>query len=165
MTGCTTSLDSGGGGGTPDSNPNSGGAIDAAVGSTTDAGSASSLYPCKNKITSGNTNGHHNPGQDCLNGCHNHGFTLAGTLYDATGTTALSGGSITVTDANGTTFDMIAQTNGNFYTSKAITFPVSVYASECPTSTPMTATVTAANGGGCNQSGCHTTGAQGRIHL
>jgi hypothetical protein len=59
---------------------------------------------------------------------------------------------------------MVAQTNGNFYTSQAIAFPISVYASECPTSTPMTATIATGNGG-CNKLGCHATGAQGHIKL
>lgn len=148
---------SGGGGG-------GGGGGGSGGGVTGDAGMGSGMYPCKNVVTTNLGNGHHNPGQDCLNACHNHGFTLAGTLYDAGGTTALAGGSITVKDANGATFDMVAQSNGNFFTSQTIAFPISVYASECPTSTPMTATI-AANNGGCNKNGCHATGAQGHIHL
>ena len=90
-------------------------------------------------------------------------FTLAGTLYDAGGA-AIPGGSITVKDASGATFDMVAQRNGNFYTSKAIAFPITVYASSCPTSLPMSGPIASGNGG-CNKSGCHATGAQGHIHL
>lgn len=146
---------SGGGGG---GGSGSGGGV------TGDAGMGSGTNPCKNVVTTNLTDGHHNPGQDCMNGCHNHGFTLAGTLYNAAGTAALVGGSITVKDANGATFDMVAQQNGNFYTSKAIAFPISVYASECPTWTAMSATVPTGDGG-CNKLGCHATGAQGRIHL
>ena len=97
-----------------------------------------------------------------MQGCHNHGFTLSGTIYN--GTTALSGASITVKDAANNTFDMVSQANGNFYTSNAITFPVTVTASLCPDVRPMTAQVMAGNGG-CNKTGCHQAGAQGPIHL
>jgi len=123
--------------------------------------------PCKQKVTSVGS-GHHNPGQDCMNSCHFHGFTLAGTLYSAaSGGTALSGASITVKDAAGQMFDIVSQADGNFYTSNSVQFPVTVYASECQiqqAGVPMTATVTSGNAG-CNQTSCHTTSAQGRIHL
>jgi hypothetical protein len=164
VTGCTTEIGgSGGQSAVPDANSTSGSGSD--VGSTvpTDAGSASSMFPCKN-LAAANGDGHHNPGQDCLNGCHNHGFTLAGTLYEAGGVTALAGGTVSVKDANGARFDMVAAQNGNFYTSQTIAFPISVYASSCPTSTPMTAAVVTGDGG-CNKSGCHASGAQGHVHL
>jgi hypothetical protein len=123
--------------------------------------------PCKNKVTSVGS-GHHNAGQDCMNSCHFHGFTLAGTLYSAaSGGSAISGASITVKDASGQTFDIVSQADGNFYTSNPVQFPVTVYASECQiqqAGVPMTATISS-GGAGCNQGGCHTTSAQGRIHL
>jgi hypothetical protein len=164
-TACSVPIDSGNTGTntSPDAAEGSGAGSGSGGGVTGDAGTESSMFPCKNAATP-SSNGHHNPGQDCLNGCHNHGFTLAGTLYDAAGATALPGGSITVKDANGATFDMVAQQNGNFYTSKSIAFPITVYASSCPTSTPMTAAITTGNGG-CNKSGCHASGGQGHVHL
>ncbi len=147
-----TSLDagsSGGGGG--------GGNLDAGMGDA--AG-----FACRNQVASVGS-GHHNPGQDCQGSCHNHGFTLGGTLFAAANsTTPLSGATITVTDAAGKSFDIVSQANGNFYTSQPIKFPVTVTASECPSVAPMVAQVTATMDG-CNQSGCHVTGAQGRIHL
>jgi hypothetical protein len=146
--------------------------VDASVGGGTDGGSVvatdggmqNAMFPCKNAITANLGNGHHNAGQDCLNGCHNHGFTLAGTLYNAGNTAIVAGGSITVKDANGAMFDMVSQSNGNFYTSQAIVFPIAVYASQCPASTPMSETI-ATGSGGCNKSGCHASGAQGHVHL
>ena len=103
-----------------------------------------------------------------MNACHNHGFTLAGTLYSsATGGSAVSGASITVKDATGHTFDIVTQANGNFYTSTAVQFPVTVYASECEisqTSEVMTASLQSTDRG-CNKVGCHTPSGQGRIHL
>jgi hypothetical protein len=72
-----------------------------------------------------------------------------------------------VKDASGHTFDIVSQANGNFYTSTAVTFPVTVYASECqisPTSQVMMMALQSADKG-CNKTGCHTTSAQGRIHL
>jgi len=124
--------------------------------------------PCKNKVTSYGS-GHHNPGQDCMNSCHFHGFTLAGTLYSAaSGGTAVAGASITVKDASGQTFDIVSQADGNFYTSNPVSFPVTIYASECQisqTSQVMTDKVQS-SGAGCNQSGCHSSGgAQGRVHI
>lgn len=105
--------------------------------------------------------GHHNAGQACI-ACHagNGGpdFTLAGTLYN--GATALAGATITVVDANGATTDLVTMSNGNFYTSAALAFPVHVVASRCPDTTPMNGAVAA---GDCNS--CHVAGQQGRIHL
>ena len=96
-----------------------------------------------------------------MNGCHNHGFTLAGTLYAADKSTPVVGASITVVDANNATFDMVTMTNGNFYTSSAVKFPLTITASSCPSVSPMISTVSAS---GCNNTSCHG-GAQGRIHL
>lgn len=103
-----------------------------------------------------------------MNSCHNHGFTLAGTLYStSSGGAAVAGASITVKDATGQKFDMVTQANGNFYTSNAVTFPVTVYASECQISQTSQVMLTGltTNGRGCNQGACHSTSGQGRIHL
>jgi hypothetical protein len=154
-----------GGGNTSDTAPDAGGG-GGGGGSGVDAGAASDAagFACRNKVASVGS-GHHNPGQDCQGACHNHGFTLGGTIYAAANsTTSLSGATITVTDATGKSFDVVSQANGNFYTSQAIKFPVTVTASACPSVAPMVAQVTATMDG-CNQSGCHVTGAQGRIHL
>ena len=142
---------------------------DASTQVTTDAGvtnpDASTAFQCRDKqpLTAVG-DGHHNPGQNCLNGCHNHGFTLAGTMTTtATSTTPLVGASITVKDANGKTFDMVTQANGNFYTKTAVAFPVTVIASACPSVHQMNASVT---NGGCNRTGCHSaTGGAGHITL
>jgi hypothetical protein len=108
--------------------------------------------------------GHHNPGQDCMNNCHNHGFTFAGTLYNSTGgTSPVVGAHIVVTDANNQKIDIYSQQNGNFYTSAAVTFPLTVLATSCPDIQHMTAQVVA-GGGGCNS--CHLAGGDGGImHL
>jgi hypothetical protein len=113
-------------------------------------------------VTTNLGNGHHNPGQDCMNACHNHGFTVAGTVYTtANSNTAVIGATITVKDANGQTVDIVTQQNGNFYTSTPVVFPLTVMASSCPAASKMTAQV-AQGGGGCNQSNCHSAM---RIHL
>jgi hypothetical protein len=72
-----------------------------------------------------------------------------------------------VKDAAGRTFDIVSQTNGNFYTSNAVQFPVTIVASECQLSpTPQVMMMALQNGdAGCNKSGCHTSTGQGRIHL
>jgi hypothetical protein len=138
---------------------------------TTDAGVAqpdaaqAAGFQCRDKqpLTAVG-DGHHHPGENCLNGCHNHGFTLAGTMTTtATATTPFVGASITVKDANGKTFDMVTEANGNFYTSTTVAFPITVTASACPSIHAMSATATA---GGCNKTGCHAlTGGAGHITL
>lgn len=143
------------------------GGVTDAPGALPDAVTAGTAFgECRDKVTTGLDNGHHNAGQNCQNGCHNHGFTLSGTVYTSVaGTTPAAGVTIEVKDAAGLTFDMLSATNGNFSTTRPVTFPVQVIATSCPTTTPMSATVVA-NGGGCNKTGCHTPGAgQGAIHV
>ena len=61
---------------------------------------------------------------------------------------------------------MVSQSNGNFYTSFAITYPITIYASECPNIQKMTAQITDSSMIGCNQNACHASGStQGRVHL
>lgn len=170
LVGCTVgegNIGNGGGGGSGD------GSDDPMVDAGTSASDGSNVggpdaavFTCRNKVAAGTlSNGHHNPGQDCLNGCHNHGFSLAGTLYTtAGGGTAVQGGSVTVVDANGQTFDVVSQQNGNFYTTKPVTFPVKVTASLCPDIKPMSGSI-ASGSGGCNKSGCHTVAGAGRVHV
>ena len=120
--------------------------------------------PCRNKAPNG-LDGHHNAGQSCQAGCHDHGFKLSGTLYtSAAGTTPVVGGAISVKDANGVVFDMISEANGNFYTTRTVAFPVQVIASACPDAKPMSGAISLADGN-CNKAGCHVPGVgQGAIH-
>jgi hypothetical protein len=154
----------------PDASGNNNNTPDASTGSNTgtpDAGTMSGP-PCINKMTSPGT-GHHHPGEDCNGACHNHGFSFAGTLYTtATGFTAITGATIVVKDAAGQTIKVVTQDNGNFYSTTPVTFPLTVYATECQISqtvSQMQATVQSSSNGGCNKSGCHTPTAQGHIHL
>lgn len=169
LVGCTVGdagpTDTGGGGGGGDGQLGPDGGTSSDDGSTA-TGVDAAVFVCRDRVSSDIlSNGHHNQGQNCLQGCHNHGFTLAGTLYDApSGGAAVRGGTITVVDANGQTFDMVSQLNGNFYTTKPVAFPVKVTASLCPDIKPMAGNVTAANAG-CNQTGCHTAAAAGRVHV
>lgn len=125
-----------------------------AVGSGPD-GAAAECVPAATDLGSGV----HNAGQACI-ACHagNGGpdFTLAGTI-------SVPGATITVTDADGVILDVVSQNNGNFYTSTALTFPVTVSASKCPDTVPMLGSVAQ---GDCNAGGCHANGsATGPIHL
>jgi len=120
-------------------------------------------FTCRDKITTGLDNGHHNEGQDCQQTCHNHGFFMSGTLFTGvTSTTPVSGASITFIDANGVTGDMQTTIRGNFWWSLPVAFPVTIIASSCPDVRKMTAVVTE-SGAGCNKMGCHSSG--NRIHL
>lgn len=121
---------------------------------------------CINPVSAANYgDGHHNPGQDCMNACHNHGFTVAGTLFAGLNSaTPVPGATIRVVDANNQTTDIVTQANGNFYISTAVTAPLTVLASSCPNIQRMTATVSLSGGVvGCNQTNCHVSG--NRIHL
>lgn len=102
--------------------------------------------------------GHHNAGQECQ-GCHAPGggaptFYIGGTLYSAaTGGAAVAGATIDITDAAGKKVQAISADNGNFWTTTPLTYPIKVDASLCPSTTPMTATVS--GNGACNN--CHNS--------
>jgi len=119
---------------------------------------------CKNPVGSVGS-GKHNAGMDCLDGCHNHGFSFAGTLYMPGTTTPIVGATVTATDASGHTADAITAQNGNFAASVQLQFPITVVVSSCPDLVHMSGSIPAGSGG-CNKSGCHaSSGGQGRVHL
>jgi hypothetical protein len=120
-------------------------------------------FQCRNLVTTNNS-GEHNPGQDCSSNCHNHGFTMGGTLVKAAGGGPYVGAVITAVDATGKAIDITTYRNGNFYTKQPITFPVKVYASACPDVRPMVTQVQQADAG-CNRGGCHVAGAVGPVNL
>ncbi len=125
------------------------------------SGSGSNTNGCIDAVTSGLGDGHHNPGQDCMNSCHNHGFTVAGTVFDSTSSSnPVAGATVRVVDANNQTVDIVTQLNGNFYTFTTVAFPLTVLATSCPNINHMSATVNQESTGvvGCNQNGCHTSG-------
>jgi hypothetical protein len=103
-----------------------------------------------------------NPGQACL-GCHGSkqspNITLGGTVYSsATGGSAVSGATVTVTDNSGKKTTLVTGSSGNFYTTSSIAFPATVQVSKCPDTALMPATVTT---GDCNS--CHDSSM--RLHL
>ncbi len=175
LTGCMVGSPAPGpGGGTPDASTNgtSNGQNNGSNGSgsntgvTADAAVDSPSNGCINAVPASQVgDGHHNPGTDCMNGCHNHGFTVAGTLFNGINSgTPVVGATIRVKDANNVTTDIVTQLNGNFYISTAVTAPLTVLATSCPNIQAMTATVSTTGGiVGCNQTGCHVSG--NRIHL
>jgi hypothetical protein len=111
--------------------------------------------------------GYHFPGEDCVQ-CHSQAggappFTMGGTLYvDGDGSAPLAGATIIVDDAAGNRFTMVTETNGNFYSLDAITFPVLTYATRCPDVIPMVTNVPQASAS-CNSASCHSPGF--RVHL
>jgi hypothetical protein len=139
--------------------PASGGAPPPAggdMGASMPPAAAGDMGPCV--AVTPTTMSSHNAGQECLS-CHMTNpdltlrFTLAGTLYmDSFGTTPRGGATVTITDAKGITVPLVSDVEGNFYTTKALTFPVAVSASACPSTMAMMGKP--ANGA-CNASGCH----------
>ncbi len=171
----TTDQGSGGGGGSGTTTESDGGTAagkdGAAPGSDSgvahDGGSADAgvdASTCINAVTSPGS-GHHNAGQDC-GGCHDNlsasiRWTVSGTLYNAaTGGSAVSGATVVVVDANGKKLSLPTYDNGNFYTTTAVTFPLTVRATKCPADLHM---VSAVQKGSCNASGCHTSAM--RVHV
>jgi phosphatidate phosphatase APP1 len=106
------------------------------------------------------------PGEDCLS-CHSSGqdaFTLAGTVFgdaSAAASSGLSGVTVAITDKNGTKVTLTSNAAGNFYTSQALAFPVSV---QVQSGTAVAQMHSPAERGGCN--GCHAASSSlGRIHV
>ncbi|MDB4936633.1 MAG: hypothetical protein JWP87_3605 [Labilithrix sp.] len=107
--------------------------------------------------------GKHNAGKDCMNGCHNHGFTFAGTLYDAAGN-AVPNAEVRLVDANGKAILVHSGNNGNFYSSASWKAPAKVGARTAANKVVMVTALTTAANGGCN--GCHATGGTvAKIHV
>lgn len=81
------------------------------------------------KISSYKSDESHNNGQNCMN-CHKSGgdgegwFTVAGSVYDSTGTNAYANATVKIfsgPNGNGTLLDIIEVDKlGNFYTTEAI---------------------------------------------
>jgi hypothetical protein len=155
--------DIGGSGGGSDSGTPTDAKVDAPKLMWVDAASGSGTgLPCKNATTAPG-DGHHNTGKNCFDNCHNHGFSLAGTLYtNSTGNTGFSGATITVVDSTNKEINIVTNLNGNFYTTQAMAFPVLVMASACPSAAKMNVAV-AATGRGCNT--CHIGGTGMQMHL
>jgi hypothetical protein len=116
------------------------------------------------------SNGNHNAGTSCVqSGCHNvarasvnGAMTIGGTLYgNIAGGAALAQATIHVVDATGVDVKISTATNGNFWSTQAVVFPVSVRASKCPNADQKMVSQVAAGQGSCNA--CH--GAGNRIHL
>ena len=104
--------------------------------------------------------GEHNAGKDCMGGCHNHGFTFAGTLYNAAGQ-AVPNAEVRLVDAKGKAISVYSGTNGNFHSSTSWTPPAHVGARDATNKVVMATPLSA---GGCN--GCHATGGTTpKIHL
>src|SRR5262245_7360504 len=80
------------------SGSNSSDAPDAGTRPAPDAAVTPPFGTCRTTVTGVGT-GNHNAGMDCQGVCHNHGFTLSGTVFtSAGGGTAVVGASISVKD-------------------------------------------------------------------
>ena len=97
----------------------------------------------------------HNAGKNCMGGCHNHGFTFAGTLTNGAGAPVPSA-EVRLVDANGQAILVHSGTNGNFYSSTPWSRPAHVAARTAANKAVMVTPLSTAANGGCN--GCHVTG-------
>ena len=121
-----------------------------------------SIYKCKPAVTSGMPDGHHNPGLDCQGSCHDHGYTISGTVFvDASAAMPAVGATVNVRDKSQKVLTMVTGANGNFYTKDAFEYPFRVWVSSCPDSELMPDSVDTNTGLGasCNQGVCHNNAA------
>ena len=87
----------------------------------------------------------------------------AGIDRDPGGAAVLAGATIRIIDAAGNDVPLLTARNGNFWTTRAVVYPLEASASACPTTRAMIAAIV--NGGGnCNTGGCHGPGAE-RVYL
>jgi hypothetical protein len=84
-------------------------------------------------------------------------FTFAGTLYTAAGGATGVGGATVRVKFGATTLTAVTDSDGNFYSVGAITYPATVDVTSCPKVTPMVGQLQTSNGA-CNSSGCHAVG-------
>jgi hypothetical protein len=104
----------------------------------------------------------HNAGKNCMGGCHNHGFTFAGTVTNGAGA-GVAGAEVRLVDANGKAISVYTGSNGNFHSSSSFVAPAKIGVRNAAAKAIMVTALTAANGG-CN--GCHANGGtQTPIHL
>ena len=110
-------------------------------------------------------------GEGCLNvGCHGPAqpggeYAAGGTIYKQDGTTPNAGAIVRIKSGNNT-LTAVASDGGTFFfpPTAQITYPTITDVSACPSSSKMTAKLTATGGANCSQQGCHTTtGGQGPI--
>lgn len=120
-------------------------------------GTGGSTSACVPATTPANLKKVHNAGKDCI-ACHTTNgvsTTLAGTAYDSTGA-ALSGSTVTITQAGGSVLKLTTASNGNFWTNASISFPVQVEVSRCPDGTGSMSDSVTSSKASCNS--CHRTG-------
>lgn len=106
-------------------------------------------------------------GESCIEaGCHLAGFegpdaptwTIAGTLFSDTGGNNPAPGALIKFSARNDDTDFvtaITDTDGNFYSDVAVTFPGNALASGCPTTDIAMFTPILDGQGSCNAGGCH----------
>ncbi len=99
------------------------------------------------------------PGENCMrSGCHGN-FTLAGTVFPSATSSAsagIAGVSVVVTDANNTQTTLTSNAAGNFYTGKAMAWPLQVSVVRNGQTTEMSSPLSSAAEGAC--ASCHSLG-------
>ena len=98
------------------------------------------------------------PGQNCMSGCHSN-FTVAGTVfpaYTSPASAGISGVSVVVTDANNAETKLTSNAAGNFYTGKAMAWPLQISVVRNGQTTVMNTPLSSAADGAC--ASCHSLG-------
>jgi hypothetical protein len=162
----TVAMTGGATGGTPAGHADAGpDAAAGATGPTTPPVTGSGVFASAPPFAAGTgVSGHHNAGQDCNQGCHNHGFTIAGTLFNAAGA-GIGGAEVRVVDSTGQVISVYTATGGsqgNFYSKKSFVGPAHIGVRSASgtqtmiTAIQSTAQAPASTGGAC--SACHCAG-------
>ncbi len=99
------------------------------------------------------------PGQNCMGGgCHSN-FTLAGTVFPSPTSPASAGLAnvrVVITDATRAVTELTSNAAGNFYTGKAVAWPLQVSVVRNGQTTEMSSPLSSAAEGAC--ASCHSLG-------
>ena len=102
------------------------------------------------------------PGQDCMRaGCHLGQFTVAGTVFPSPTSPASAGLAnvrVVITDATRAVTELTSNAAGNFYTGKAMAWPLQVSVVRNGQTTEMSSPLSSAAEGACASSSCHSLG-------
>lgn len=96
----------------------------------------------------------HNAGKNCMSGCHDHGFTFAGTVTNGAGL-GVAGAEVRLVDANNKAISVYTGRTGNFHSSTSFAAPAKIGVRNAASKNIMLTALSAANGGCAS---CHVNG-------
>jgi len=112
------------------------------------------------------------PSANCLaSGCHGSGgegprFSAAGTVFaGGASTTGVKGAVVTIVSTGGATLELTTNSVGNFYTSAALTPPLTISVSHGGNANSMASTAPSGACGSCHKPAATGAAARARVHV